>query len=271
MREQYLRESVAAGPHAVNRMRELLQWEILAGLHRAESFRHIAFVGGTCLRLLHGLHRFSEDLDFSVIDGGDASFLTVLPAALGKHLAGSGFDDVEITSSDSPGAVTSIWIKFPGLLHEMGASPMAAQKLSIKLEIDQSPPAGAKTEIKVHSTPTLMAITAHDMPSLMAGKLHAILARPYTKGRDWYDLLWYCGKAVEPNTDLLTVALAQRPSAHCRKGEEWRKGALAALEECDWKAVLQDVSPFLENATDRNLLNKETILSALMDLSKAKE
>ena len=81
MREQYLRESVAAGPHAVNRLRELLQWEILAGLHRAESFRHIAFVGGTCLRLLHGLQRFSEDLDFSFIKGGDASI---------SHLASQG-------------------------------------------------------------------------------------------------------------------------------------------------------------------------------------
>lgn len=265
MREQYLRESAAAGSHAVNRMRELLQWEILAGLHRAESFRHIAFVGGTCLRLLHGLHRFSEDLDFSFIEGEDASILTSLPPALRKHLAGAGFDDVEITTSDSPGAVTSIWIKFPGLLHEMGASPMASQKLSIKLEIDLNPPAGAMTETKVHSTPSLMAITAHDMPSLMAGKLHAILARPYTKGRDWYDLLWYCGKAVEPNTELLTVALAQRPSVHCQTGVEWRKGALAAAEQCDWKEVLRDVSPFLESIADRNLLNKETMLSALKE------
>ena len=265
MREQYLRESVAAGPHVVNRMRELLQWEILAGLHRAESFRHIAFVGGTCLRLLHGLHRFSEDLDFSFIAGGDASLLTALPSALRKHLAGSGFDDVEIATSDSPGAVTSIWIKFPGLLHEMGASPMASQTLSIKLEIDLNPPAGAMTETKVHSTPSLMAITAHDMPSLMAGKLHAILARPYTKGRDWYDLLWYCGKAVKPNTELLTAALGQRPSEYCRTGLEWRKGAIAAAEQCDWKAVLQDVSPFLENAIDRTMLNKETTLSALKE------
>jgi hypothetical protein len=246
-------------------MRELLQWEILAGIHRGESFCHIAFVGGTCLRLLHGLHRFSEDLDFSFIKGGDASILTSLPEALGRHLAGSGFDDVEISSSDSQTAVTSIWIKFPGLLHEMGASPMASQKLSIKLEIDLNPPAGAMTETKVHSTPSLMAITAHDMPSLMAGKLHAILARPYTKGRDWYDLLWYCGKAVEPNTALLTAALGQRPSEHCQRGAEWRKGAIAAAEQCDWKEVLQDVGPFLENASDRSLLNKETILSALKE------
>jgi len=265
MREQYLMESVAAGPHAVNRMRELLQWEILAGLHRAESFRYIAFVGGTCLRLLHGLHRFSEDLDFSFIAGRDASLLTALPSALRKHLAGSGFNDVEITSSDSLGAVTSVWIKFPGLLHEMGASPMTAQKLSIKLEIDQNPPSGAVTETKVHSTPSLMAITAHDMPSLMAGKLHAILARPYTKGRDWYDLLWYCGKAVEPNTKQLTAALAQRPSVYCQTGTEWRRGAITAAEQCDWKVVLQDVSPFLENAVDRTMLNKETILSALKE------
>lgn len=263
MREQYLREAIAAGPHVVNRLRELLQWEILAGLHRAESFRHIAFVGGTCLRLLHGLHRFSEDLDFSMISSGEAAFLTALPQELQRHLVGSGFHDVEMTSSDSPGAVTSIWIKFPGLLHEMGASPMATEKLSIKLEIDRNPPEGAITETKVLSTPTLMAITVHDMPSLMAGKLHAILARPYTKGRDWYDLLWYCGKAVEPNSALLTAALSQRPSPYCQIGEEWRKGALAAAEQCDWKEVLQDVGPFLENAADRTLINKETILSAL--------
>ena len=263
MREQYLREAIAEGPHAVNRLRELLQWEILAGLHRAESFRHIAFVGGTCLRLLHGLHRFSEDLDFSMIYDGEASFLAALPQELQRHLVGSGFHDAEMTSSDTPGAVTSIWIKFPGLLHELGASPMASQKLSIKLEIDRNPPAGARLETKVKSTPSLMAITSYDTPSLMAGKLHAILARPYTKGRDWYDLIWYLGKAVEPNTTLLTAALTQRPSPYCQVGEEWRKGTLAAAEECDWKAVLQDVGPFLENAADRTLINQETIRSAL--------
>jgi predicted nucleotidyltransferase component of viral defense system len=263
MREQYLREATAAGPHATNRMRELLQWEILSGLHREESFRHIAFVGGTCLRLLHGLHRFSEDLDFSMIGGGDALEITSLSRSLQRHLAGSGFDDVEITSSHSSGAVTSIWLKFPRLLHELGASPMATQKLSIKLEIDRNPPDGASVETKVKSTPSLMAITAYDIPSLMAGKLHAILARPYTKGRDWYDLLWYLGKAVEPNTTMLTAALAQRPSRYCKSGEEWRKGATSAAEQCDWNAVLRDVSPFLENASDFSLLNKNTLLCAL--------
>jgi hypothetical protein len=140
---------------------------------------------------------------------------------------------------------------------------MASQKLSIKLEIDRNPPAGARLETKVKSTPSLMAITSYDTPSLMAGNLHAILARPYTKGRDWYDLIWYLGKAVEPNTSLLTAALAQRPSPYCQVGEEWRKGALAAAEQCDWKSVLQDVGPFLENAADRTLINQETIRSAL--------
>ena len=263
MREHYLRESSAAGPHAANRMRELLQWEILAGLHRSESFRHIAFLGGTCLRLLHGLQRFSEDLDFSLLPGGDASFHAPLKRALQRHLIGSGFDDVEITSADSLGAVTSIWVKFPGLLHELGSSPMPSQKLSIKLEIDLNAPAGASVETRVKSTPSLMAITAHDKPSLMAGKLHAILARPYTKGRDWYDLLWYCGQDVRPNLPLLDAALAQRSSGHCRSGTEWRQGAISAAELCDWKAVIRDVSPFLENVSDTALLNKETMLSLL--------
>jgi hypothetical protein len=263
MREQYLRDAATAGPHAVNRLRELLQWEILSGMHQAESFRHIAFVGGTCLRLLHGLRRFSEDLDFSVISSGSESCITSLPYALQRHLVGVDFGDVEITSAGSIGAVTSIWIKFPGLLHELGDSPMPLQKLSIKLEIDCNPPAGASVETKVYSAPSLMAISAHDMPSLMAGKLHAILARPYTKGRDWYDLIWYCGKRIEPNMDLLSAALAQRPSKHCQIGEKWKSGVRSVAELCDWNAVLRDVGPFLENAFDRTLLSKETMFAAL--------
>ena len=263
MREQYLRDAATAGPHAVNRLRELLQWEILSGMHGAESFRHIAFMGGTCLRLLHGLRRFSEDLDFSVISSGSESCLTSLPYALQRHLGGVDFGDVQITSAGSTGAVTSIWIKFPGLLHELGASPMPTQRLSIKLEIDCNPPAGASLETKVYSSPSLMAIAAHDMPSLMAGKLHAILARSYTKGRDWYDLIWYCGKRIEPNVDLLSAALAQRPSKYCHVGEEWRSGVRAAAEQCDWNAVIRDVGPFLENALDCKLLSKEIMISAI--------
>jgi len=263
MRRQIVDAARGGGAKAANLLRESLQWEILAAMHGAEAFREVAFVGGTCLRLMHGLRRFSEDLDFSARGGDGVPFLEGFPRDLARFLDARGFDDAEVVARKSHGALRSLWVRFPGVLKEVGASPMASQKIGIKLEFDLNPPAGADFSVQVVSSPALMAVGVHDRPSLMAGKLHAVLARSYTKGRDWYDLLWYLGKKLEPNIIFLQNALEQQPSKWCADAGNWRDAVRELTLEADWGAIHRDVGPFLEVGSEIGMMREEIFLAAL--------
>ena len=137
------------------------------------------------------------------------------------------------------------------------------QKLSVKIEIDTIPPAGAQTEGRLVRKHILVALRHHDLSSLFAGKVHALLTRPYTKGRDWYDLVWYLTQRPqpEPNAALLRNALGQSKPA--LTNVPWRDSVCTALEEMDLSAAVRDVRPFLEDAGEADLLTRENLLSLL--------
>lgn len=259
--EKITREHAA---RRLNLLREEMQWQVLTGLHQSEAFRAIAFIGGTSLRLLRNLGRFSEDLDFSThSEGVDRDALEQWGRAVLKQMEGCAIPGAEFLPGRGTGAVLSADIRLPGILKEVGLSPLSSAKLRIKIEIDTRPPAGAELEKLVVSHGRLLAVTTYERPSLMAGKLHVLLARRYTKGRDWYDLLWYCGERVAPNVTLLQNALEQVPSPSCRDASAWREAILALAAETDWKAVHRDVGPFLEHSDEIALLNADTVQAAL--------
>ncbi|MFM8884939.1 MAG: nucleotidyl transferase AbiEii/AbiGii toxin family protein [Chthoniobacterales bacterium] len=227
-------------------------------MHSAEAFKEVAFVGGTCLRLVHGLHRFSEDLDFSAQTPGKLEIADWM-RHVERHLGDCDLADVEVTGRNAGAVVSSVWVKFPSLLNELGASAMPTQKLGIKLEFDANPPGGATFERHIVSSPRLMALTTHDLSSLMAGKLHAILARPYTKGRDWYDLVWYLGRRTEPNIPMLDAALAQIASPWCKVAKDWRAALSSVVQAANWSEVRRDVGPFLEIAGEVKMLDQDVV------------
>jgi predicted nucleotidyltransferase component of viral defense system len=264
MREDIMRAAVAAGPgQGLNAMRELLQWEIIAALHEAEAFRKAAFIGGTSLRLLRGIGRFSEDLDFSVIAQElGRSDLEKWAEAIERRMTGAGIANTEAQIAGTR-AVRSVTLRWSDVLKEAGLSPLKGQKLRIKLEIDCTSPEGAQIERVTRAAPYLLAITTYDLPSLMAGKVHALLARQYTKGRDWYDLLWYCGNQVEPNIRLLKNALAQVPSEWCQDAAQWRESLQSKAEKTDWRLVREDVKPFLARPAEAQLLENNTVQTTL--------
>lgn len=256
----------AASDMRLNVLREILQWEVIAALHQGEAFNTIAFIGGTSLRLLHGLGRFSEDLDFSTIGAGvDRDRLNTWGKVIKKRLEACALSGIEFTIGSGTGAVLSADVRVAGILKEVKLSPMESQKLRIKIEIDTNPPEGARLERLLKSTPDrkMLTVGTYDLESLMAGKLHALLSRAYTKGRDWYDLLWYCAEKTAPNTELLDNALQQMPSQWCTRAEEWRESVLALAEQTDWQLVTEDVGRFLENGSEIEMLNEDTVKMAL--------
>lgn len=258
MKEQAVTLSATAKDPAekLNRLREYLQAFTLRSLHESEAYACLSFVGGTALRFAFDLPRFSEDLDFSLenIEGYEP---VRWMEKLKRDFTFAGFD-VSISWNDRK-TVHTAWVKAAGLLKETGLSAMADQKLSIKLEIDTRPPSGAGLVRTVLNRHLVFALRHHDLPSLMAGKLHALITRGYPKGRDWYDLLWYLSRRppVEPNRTLLQNALDQTQGAGAVAEEEWRETLLNRLETTDVTKLVQDVEPFLERPQDAALMTPE--------------
>lgn len=264
MKERALQLVREASPEAKkNVLREYLQAHILFSLQAGRAFEKLAFVGGTALRFLYGLRRYSEDLDFSLEKPAAYDFGQLL-RRVESDLSKAGFDVTVHPREASP--VNSAFIRFPGLLADCGLSPHQTVKLAINIQIDTSPPIGATLQMTVINRHFLVALQHHDLPSLMAGKIHALLSRPYVKGRDIYDLLWYLSQSepTVPNIPLLYNALAQTNWQGAQvTTETWKSVVELRLREVSFTDVAADVAPFLESSEERSLLALSIILAAL--------
>ena len=256
-------KNIADPAQRLNVLREYMQVLALRSLHESEAFRCIAFVGGTALRFLYRLPRFSEDLDFS-LESEDGYDLDKWMNKLKRDLQLAGFDS-SVSLNDSK-TVHTVWIKTGDLLKIAGLSAMANQKLSIKLEVDTHPPKGAQSQNQVIERHRLFTVRCYEMPSLMAGKLHALITRQYCKGRDWYDFIWYRAQRPqqEPNLILLQNALDQTEGAQTFDSSKWKEYVRNKISTLDIVKVTEDVQPFLERQEDLKLITKENLQSLVM-------
>ncbi len=223
-----------------------------------------AFVGGTALRFLFGIPRYSEDLDFSLTTPhGDARFETLLRGVQADFQAEA--YDVEVKSKTNA-TVASAFVKFRGLLHELRLSPHADEVFSVKVEIDTNPPAGAAVATRVVRRFVMLNLLHYDRASLLAGKLHAVLTRSYVKGRDLYDLAWYLSAPdwPTPNVRLLSNTLQQTGwEGPVVTDRNWTELVATRLASVNWKLAQQDVAPFLERRQDLDLV-ASTVLQSLL-------
>lgn len=265
--KERLRELVRGvpGPRGRNLAREFLQAQVLAALQRCGALVPLAFQGGTALRFLYAIPRYSEDLDFALERPGPGYDLRRFLAAVSADLRREAYP-VELRRVSDRRAVHSGFVSFPGLLHELGLSGQREEALAVKIEVDTRPPAGAALETSVVRRHVLLRIPHHDRASLFAGKLHAVLQRRFAKGRDFYDLVWYLSDRSwpAPNLRLLNGALAQTGwTKRPLDGAGWIDAVRGRVERIDWKAVADDVRPLLERPEDRALLTRETLLGLL--------
>lgn len=265
--KDYLADLVAEAQsniHGRNIVREYLQARILATLQRNGAMVPLAFQGGTALRFLYHLPRHSEDLDFAL--EGDRSLFKLEAWLDGmRHQLGREGYRIGLKVS-TVRTVQSAFVQFPGLLYELGLSAHESEIIAVKTEIDTLPPAGAMLETTVVRRHVTLQLHHHDKASLLAGKLHAILNRPYAKGRDWYDLVWYLSDPVwpNPNLKLLNNALAQTDTVGAPlTNESWRSLLADSAQRLDWDGVRADVAPFLEDQAELELLTKENLISLL--------
>lgn len=245
-----------------NALKEIIQELALLGLWRSKFFEHAAFYGGSALRILYGLDRFSEDLDFSLLKSSRTFNLSSYYRAVQEELSAFGFEsDIIEIEKKKENAIQSAFIKTGTKqnLIQVGApatlfSVLPKNRLiKIKFEIDVDPPAGFLTEVRTLLQPIPFSVLTYSKPDLFAGKLHAILCRSWknrVKGRDWYDFVWY----VSSRTPVSLVHLKERliqSGAWTREKEltlsNLNETLLARLASIDLQAAKQDVRPFLKD------------------------
>ena len=245
-----------------NVLREYIQARILEGLQRAGAMSPLAFQGGTALRFLYGLRRYSEDLDFALEGPRELYDLRGWMRAIVRQFRREGYE-AEASVRDH-GNVHTGWIRVRGALYETELSPHRDETLSVKVDVDTHPPAGAVTTTRLVRRHVSLRLHHHDRASLLAGKLHAVLCRPWTKGRDIYDLAWYLSDPTwpPPNLELLNAAIRQGdaeavPLDACT----WPGVVAKRVKGLSWETVVADVRPFLEG--DEEMVGKGYVLGLL--------
>jgi len=242
-----------------NYLRETIQIQTLKIIDQHGFFKNIAFVGGTALRILYDLNRFSEDLDFSLINAENFDFLRMSEQLIKSFLLLN--IDLQINSK-TKNNVHVAQLKFSKLLYELGLSSLPDQKLYIKLELDMNPPLGAVLEYTMQKN--FFGIRHYDLPSLYAGKLHAVLHHKYTKGRDYYDLMWYLTKRIEPNLTLLNNAITQSTAKQSKLDIDDLKASLTKrLQKTDFQEVYADLETFIRDPLELKVLNLSNFLNLL--------
>jgi len=244
-----------------NALREIMQEIALAGLERAGFFEKAAFYGGTALRILYGLDRYSEDLDFSLLQVDPTFSLEHYFDAVVAEFSALG---ITVNIKEKQKAIQSnvdsaflksdtVWreLVLENILPEMGVRHLPPVK--IKMEIDREPPLGFRTEEKLLIRPFSFYIRTFDLPSLFAGEMHALLFRKSknrVKGRDWYDLEWYIKRGVPLSTDHFL--------SRARDSGDWKDESISNLhilellrskiETADFNHIRADVVRFVKDA-----------------------
>ncbi|MDQ1244866.1 MAG: hypothetical protein QG565_1206 [Campylobacterota bacterium] len=259
-------------------LREILQEIVLLGLYDAGFFKHAAFYGGTALRILHNLPRFSEDLDFSLLESNPEFNLAPYEEAIISTLKAFGFDvTIEIKDKNNSSAIASAFVKGSTIEHLININAPKDitdkihrdQAVKIKLEVDTNPPMDFETGNIIRLTPRAFSINAFTLPSLYAGKMHAILCRAWSsrpKGRDWYDLVWYIANNVELDAKHLKARLSQ--SCKYLEANEInipdeltiqniKELLLQRIATLDVAKAKQDVQPFIKDIREIELWSKE--------------
>ncbi|MEA3273464.1 MAG: nucleotidyl transferase AbiEii/AbiGii toxin family protein [Patescibacteria group bacterium] len=217
---------------------EYLQTEILFSLYNSKYSKALTFMGGTCLRFVYKVDRFSEDLDFELLDKN--LDYNKLADFLNKSLKKLGF--VVETRVKGTKNITIIFIKFSEIMRQMGLSSLVNQKIKIKFEIDPNPSKFIQYDsAQVFSFGKIFYVIANNLETIFAQKVMALFHRPYQKGRDFYDLIWFLSqKKIEPNYKIL-----QEKGHKIKNRQELVKEMKKVITDRNLEQAVKDTKPFL--------------------------
>ena len=254
---------------ADNAIHEVMQRIALAGLARGGFFEKAAFYGGTCLHLLFGLDRFSEDLDFSLLKPDlEFKFEDYFPAVVEEFKLAGKDVEIKLKRKGQPSSIESAFLKETSDVFDIGFT--TEKRLKVKIEVDINPPPKFNTVEKAINMPRSCWVRSYDLPGLFAGKVSAALFRNWkqrVKGRDWYDILWYITNGVELDLTHLAERAREFGSGIEISSREAVIAALAAkIETVDFDAAREDVVPFVENVHDLDCWNRELFRQSIQHI-----
>jgi predicted nucleotidyltransferase component of viral defense system len=249
-----IREYAPANPvDQENVLQELMQHYVLSSLSRAGLFAEAMFHGGTCLRIVFAMNRFSEDLDFLLKRPNPDFRWQGYLESVRRDCAQEGISFEVQDKSQSATAVQKAFLKTDSigkiLALDLPFERYQPRKVRIKLEIDINPPAGSTFTTSYITFPVTAPLTTQSLESGFALKLHALLCRSYIKGRDWYDFVWYVARKIRPDLDLLGHALHQQgpwAGQTVTVTMPWvQENMEAVIRRIDWHTVRADIQRFL--------------------------
>ena len=260
-----------------NAIQEIMQEIALMGLWRAHFFEQAAFYGGTSLRILHGLQRFSEDLDFSLLQPNPSFNLHPFLQAIEEELTLSGLHvSVEhkikkqqsIRSAFLKAGTLETFIKIE-LDEPFKRHTQSNEIIKIKLEVDIDPPLGFNTEIRYLTTPIPFSVRTYVPEDLFAGKMHALICRPYkvrVKGRDWYDFVWYVAQGFRLHLSHLEMRMRQ--SGHYLSSDTLTPEILFSILKdkitgLNIEAAKEDIKRFIRDPREIDVWSPEFFMSLL--------
>lgn len=233
----------------LNVVREYLQVLILKAIYQTKYGKELSFIGGTCLRICYDLKRFSEDLDFALDRKIDSYSFSDLNDKILNFLKNTDFEVEANVSEDK--IVQKSFIKVANILHFLGLSPLSTQKLHIKLKVDTRPVAVKGDDIETFFVTKFnenFPILKHTEETMFAGKISAVLNRSYTKGRDFYDLLWYLNRKIGVNFAYLNKAMRQADSELRFKNKEDVIAVIGRrIDVINVDDIMKDIGRFLED------------------------
>lgn len=260
-----------------NAMKEAFHECVLCALSESGLFEKAAFLGGTSLRILHGLERFSEDIDLALLTP-DATFrfapfvnpIFELLKEMGVKVTIKDKSEIEAKT------LKRMIVKDSSLVHFLEFRPAyyKDKSLTVKIEVDSNPPPGACTKLHYLNFPGPFSVQAYDLESCFAGKIHAILCRGFDKGRDWYDLLWYFRFKIQPNYAFLKAALFQQgpwSNQNLQIDVEWLRISLEEkAQSINWRQLTNDVAPFVRprNLKELQLWHSDFFISQIRSTFK---
>src|SRR5688572_18919326 len=239
-------------------LREIMQEVSLAGLQRSGFFEEAAFYGGTALRIFYGLNRFSEDLDFSLLDvNSDFNMEPHLKGIITEFKALGMEVSVKEKNRTNKTNIDSAFLKSETVWKELLLEKVIPQEgleappnIKIKLEVDTEPPLGFQTEEKLLLKPFSFYVKCFTLSDLFAGKMHALLFRKWksrVKGRDWYDMEWYIKNGIPLNLDHFLIRARDSGDLNLEKisKEEFIQRVKKKIDNISFNNIREDIVRFI--------------------------
>ncbi len=258
---------ISTGDDMINALKEIFQEIALLGLYRSDFFSKAAFYGGTALRILYGLNRFSEDMDFTLLTKNESFNIEHYFKNIKDEFSAFGIEVIlnKKIKNDPKNKIASAFIKNDTLIHTLEfkednlrkivGDVYSGKKLKIKIEVDTSPPLRYATEVKTILFPVTFNIVSMTLPNLFAGKMHAVLFRNWrnrVKGRDWFDFEWFVKQNIHLNLTHLQERMLESSNLGINQNLDekyFKEMVYNRIDNLNVEQAKQEVKPFIKDSS----------------------